>query len=214
MNTKKKSLLLGDYTHPKFHPLQGVDAQISHILNDVMSVQCSENKNMLLAENIKHFDLCICYIDLWDEKISRQQAAGLLSYVSQGGGLLVLHNGISIGNRRHEMAQLLGGRFIGHPAIQPLSFRVSEGQHAITGGIESFELDEEPFQFQFDPFTEKAVLLEYKQGDEWHPAAWKHNYGLGRVAYLMPGHHEPSFLHPQVRKLILQAAKYAAHLPV
>lgn len=208
----KKSILLGDYTHPKFHPLQGVDAQVSHILNEVISVQCSENKNLLLLEHLKPFDLCICYFDLWDDQVSRQQTSGLLSYVSQGGGLLVLHNGLSLGNRRFELAQLLGGRFNGHPPIQTLSFR-TKGEDAITAGVEPFELDEEPYQIEFDRFTEKEVLLEYKLGDTWHPAAWKHEYGLGRVVYFMPGHHEPTFLHPQVRKLILQAAAWAAHLP-
>jgi len=208
----KKSILLGDYTHPKFHPLQGVDAQISYILNEVISVQCSENKNLLLLEHLKPFDLCICYFDLWDDQVSKQQTSGLLSYVSQGGGLLVLHNGLSLGNRRYELAQLMGGRFDGHPPIQPISFRVS-GEHPVTEGVEPFELEEEPYQIQFDPLTEKEVLLEYKLGEDWYPAAWTHEYGLGRVVYFMPGHHEPTFQHPQIRKLILQAARWAAHLP-
>ncbi|MDR0267104.1 ThuA domain-containing protein [Paenibacillus sp.] len=208
----KKSILLGDYTHPKFHPLQGVDAQISHILNEEISVQCSENKNLLRLEHLKPFDLCICYFDLWDDQVSKHQTSGLLSYVSQGGGLLVLHNGLSLGNRRYELAQLVGGRFDGHPPIQTLSFRVN-GEDAITAGVEPFELDEEPYQIQFDPFTEKEVLLEYKLNDTWYPAAWKHEYGLGRVVYFMPGHNDPTFRHPQIRKLILQAARWAAHLP-
>lgn len=37
----------------------------------------------------------------------------------------MLHNGLSLGNRRYELAQLMGGRFDGHPPIQPISFRVS-----------------------------------------------------------------------------------------
>ncbi len=210
----KKSILLGDYTHPKFHPLQGIDAQISHILNDVISVQCSENKNLLLLEHLKPFDLCISYLDLWDVPVSRQQLSGLLSYVSQGGGLLVIHNGLSLGNRRYELAQLMGARFDGNGPIQPLSFRTN-GEHFITEGIEPFELAEEPFQLELSPFTERKVLLEYKRegSDTWHPAAWRHNYGLGRVVFFMPGHHEPTFQHPQIRQLILQAAQWAAHLP-
>ncbi len=209
MNTNKKCLLFGDYTHPKFHPLQGVDAQISHILNDVMTVQCSENKNMLLDNNIQQFDLCISYIDLWDEKISPQQTAGLLSYVSHGGGLLIIHNGISLGDR-YELAQLMGGKLIGHPNYQPLSFRPSEEEHAITSGVEPFEMEEEPFQFEFDSLTEKQILLEYKLDDKWHPAAWTHTYGLGRVTVFMAGHHEPSFKQPAIRQLILQAAQWTS----
>ncbi|MEC0092438.1 ThuA domain-containing protein [Paenibacillus macquariensis] len=209
MNTNRKCLLVGDYTHPKFHPLQGVDTQISHILKDVMSVQCSENKNMLLDNNIQQFDLCISYLDLWDEKISPQQTAGLLSYVSRGGGLLIIHNGISLGDR-YELAQLMGGKFTGHPPYQSLSFRTSGDAHAITKGVEPFEMEEEPYQFEFDSFTEKKILLEYKLDDKWYPAAWTHTYGLGRVTFLMPGHHEPTFRHPAIRQLIHQAAVWTS----
>lgn len=207
---KRKCLLLGDYTHPRFHPLQGVDQQIGEILHDILTVQCSENKKMLLAENLAGYDLCISYTELWNESVSPQQTAGLLSYVSGGGGLIVLHTGISLANR-YELAQLIGGKFTGHPPYGPLQFKVLE--HDLTEGIEDFELDEEPYRFEFDPFTEKSVLLEYEAEGERYPAAWCHTYGQGRVVYLMPGHHEPSFRHPAFRELILRAATWAAHIP-
>ncbi|MNE91636.1 Trehalose utilization [compost metagenome] len=86
-------------------------------------------------------------------------------------------------------------------------------EHDITEGIEDFKLDEEPYRFEFDPFTEKTVLLEYEADGETYPAAWCHRYGQGRVVFLMPGHHEPTFRHPAVRKLILGAATWAARIP-
>ncbi|SMF66253.1 hypothetical protein SAMN05661091_0237 [Paenibacillus uliginis N3/975] len=209
---RRKALLIGSYTHPKFHPLQGIDTQISHLLNDMFTVQCTENHKMLKESNLYPYDLCIAYSDLWDEKVSPQQTAGLLSYVSGGGGLLVLHNGITLANR-YELAQLIGGRFDGHPPIQKLSFAPAAPSHDIMKGIEPFELEEEPYRFIFDPFTDKTVLLQYEyEGDFW-PAAWCHTYGIGRVVFLMPGHHEPSFLQPSVRSMITQAAKWASRFP-
>lgn len=205
----KKALLLGDYTHPKFHPLQGVDKQITHILNDVMHVQCSENKNMLLENNLHPFDLLISYNDLWDEKVSPQQTAGLLSYVSNGGGLLVIHSGLSLGNR-YELAQLIGAKFAGHPPYQELTLQVTDEDHPVTEGIEPFQIEEEPYQYQLDPLMEKTVLMEYELDGERHPAVWCHTYGQGRVIYVMPGHHEPTFNHPSIRQLILQAAQWAS----
>lgn len=208
---KRKCLLLGDYTHPRFHPLQGVDKQISVILNELMTVQCSENKKLLLAEHLSGYDLCIAYNELWNETVSPQQTAGLLSYVSGGGGLIVLHTGVSLA-KRYELAQLIGGRFTGHPPYTALNFRILE--HDITEGIADFQLDEEPYRFEFDPFTEKTLLLEYEADGEWLPAAWCHSYGLGRVVYVMPGHHEPSFHHEAVRELIYKGAQWAARIPV
>ncbi|WP_340026246.1 ThuA domain-containing protein [Paenibacillus sp. FSL K6-1096] len=207
---KRKCLLLGDYTHPRFHPLQGVDKQVSGILNELLTVQCSENRKLLLGEHLAGYDLCIAYNELWNESVSPQQTAGLLSYVSGGGGLIVLHTGISLA-KRYELAQLFGGRFTGHPPYTTLDFKVHE--HVITEGIEDFQLDEEPYRFEFDPFTEKTILLEYEADGERVPAAWCHSYGQGRVVFLMPGHHEPTFHHPAVRRLLLQAATWAARIP-
>ncbi|AWB47074.1 ThuA domain-containing protein [Paenibacillus sp. CAA11] len=209
---RKKALLVGNYTHPKFHPLQGVDREITHTLQDHFSVQCTENQQMLEPGNITGYDLCISYIENWSDKLSLRETSGLLSFVSQGGGLLVLHQGIGIQDR-YEVAQLMGAKFTGHPSRRQLSLRVSAPEHDILQGIEPFEIDEEPYRFEFDPFTEKTILMEYEEEGELHPAAWAHAYGLGRIVYLMPGHDEGSFKHPEYRKLVLQAAKWAGHYP-
>ncbi|MCM3128390.1 MULTISPECIES: ThuA domain-containing protein [unclassified Paenibacillus] len=210
---RKKALLLGDYTHPMYHPLQGVDAEISHILQEVMTVQCSENRNLLLAEHLSGYDLLISYLDDWKGAIAPQQTAGLLSYVSGGGALLVLHNGISMHNR-YEAAQLLGGRFTGHPAPRKLEFKVAAEGHSIVEGVNSFTMEEEPYRFEFDPFSEKTVLLEYTDGEGTWPCAWAHVYGMGRVVYLMPGHDVPSFSAQPFRKLIVQSAMWATRTKI
>ena len=54
--------------------------------------------------NLYPYELCIAYSDLWDERVSPRQTAGLLSYVSGGGGLLVIHNGVTLANR-YELAR-------------------------------------------------------------------------------------------------------------
>ncbi|WP_454193457.1 ThuA domain-containing protein [Paenibacillus sp. Marseille-Q7038] len=207
--SRKKVLLLGDYTHPMYHPLQGVDAEVSRILQDEMTVQCSENRNLMLMENLAGYDLLISYLDDWKGAIAPQQAAGLLSYVSGGGALLVLHNGISMHNR-YEIAQLLGGRFTGHPAPRELRFQVTDPLHPIVSGIDNFSMEEEPYEIEFDNFADITVLLEYmnEDGKSW-PAAWAHNYGMGRVVYLMPGHSVPSFNNESFRRLLLQSAMWA-----
>lgn len=212
MMNKKKALLIGDYTHPKFHPLQGVDEEITRILQESLTVQCSENKQLLEKENIEAFDLCISYHDSWAEKVSSKQAAGLLSFVSGGGGLLVLHNGIVL-QKKYELAQLIGAKNTIHPAFCDLEMRITAPEHDIMLNIEPFEIKDEPYRFEFDPFNETTILMEYNLDGEWHPAAWAHAYGLGRVVYLLPGRDQAAFQHPEYRKLVLQSAKWAARCP-
>ncbi|MBA9084765.1 hypothetical protein FHR92_001226 [Fontibacillus solani] len=209
---KRKALLIGDYTHPRFHPLQGVDEEITRILYEQFTVQCTENKQMLEKDNLEAYDLCISYHDTWMEKLSSKQTAGLLSYVSGGGGLLVLHNGIVL-NKKYELAQMIGAKNTAHPSIRKLKMRITTPDHDIMENIEPFEIEDEPYWFEFDRFMETTVLMEYGLEGEWQPAAWAHNYGLGRVVYLMPGRDQSAFQHSEYRKLILQAAKWAARVP-
>lgn len=213
MNMKKKALLIGDYTHPKFHPLQGVDKEITQIVQESISVQCTENKQMLEKDNLEAFDLCICYHDTWMEKLSSKQTAGVLSFVSGGGGLLVLHNGIVL-HKKYELAQLLGAKSTAHPPFSKLSMHPTAVQHDVTVGIQPFEIIDEPYRFEFDPFNETTILMEYELDGERHPAAWAHAYGIGRVVYLLPGRDPVAFQQPEYRKLLLQAAKWAARSPI
>jgi type 1 glutamine amidotransferase len=208
LENKRNALLLGDITNFKYHPLQAVVHDITSVFENHIDIEISEDREKLTAEQLKPYDLCISYTDSWRIQVTPEQVAGLLSYVSGGGGLLVIHNGISL-QARYELSQLLGAKFTGHPPYAPLAFNLTAAEHEITQGIEPFSMDEEPYRYDMDPFTEKTVLLEYThEGERW-PAAWAHEYGLGRVVYLMPGHHAESFKHPAYRKLILHSGQWA-----
>ncbi|TDF93568.1 ThuA domain-containing protein [Paenibacillus piri] len=209
MGSRRSALLIGDNTISKYHPLQAVEQEIVRVFQEYLDVSGTEDRDMLHADRLQPYDLCISYTDSWRVPVSPAQTAGLLTYVSGGGGLLVIHNGISL-QARYELSQLAGAKFTGHPPYGPLEFHPAAADHDIMKGIGAFSMDEEPYRFDFDPMTEKTVLLEYShEGARW-PAAWAHEYGLGRVVYLMPGHHVQSFLHPEYRKLILQGGQWAS----
>ncbi|MBB3112772.1 hypothetical protein FHS18_004874 [Paenibacillus phyllosphaerae] len=210
MAQSTNALLLGDMTNPQYHPLQGAMDELKEIFGETLELTVTEDYGKLRASELAPFDLVISYSDAWQIKKTREEVAGLLSYVSNGGGLLVIHNGISL-QCDPELAQLIGGRFTGHPAYTELSFHKVAGAagHEIMQGIEGFTMEEEPYRFDLDPIGERTLLMEYEhEGERW-PAAWAHDFGLGRVAYLMPGHHNPSFKNETYRRLIRQAGLWA-----
>ncbi|QHW31167.1 ThuA domain-containing protein [Paenibacillus rhizovicinus] len=213
MSVKESSsaLLLGDLTAPRYHPLQAAMEEIRTIFGEEeLAWTVTEDYGCLRGSELAPFDLVVSYSDAWRSKKAREEVAGLLGYVSGGGGLLVMHNGISL-QADPELAQLIGARFTGHPEYTSLPFHPAEGaaEHEIMQGIEPFTIDEEPYRFQMDPIGETTILMEYEhEGARW-PAAWAHAFGLGRVVYLMPGHHNPSFLNPAYRRLIKQAGLWA-----
>lgn len=79
-------------------------------------------------------------------------------------------------------------------------------------GIEDFIIDDEPYRFDMYPHYQTTILAEYEhEGKKW-PAAWAHEFGLGRVVYLMPGHQLSAFHVQPYRDLILRGGLWSAKL--
>ncbi|WP_165822483.1 ThuA domain-containing protein [Paenibacillus montanisoli] len=207
MNTPKHVLVLGDDASAPYHPLSNIKDELAAILGDRYAIDMTDKYCALDPEIIHAYDLMISYTDCWTAPVTKKQAASLIQFVQCGGSLLIIHNGISL-QSREECARLIGGKFTGHPDYQRLDFRKTDIEHPVTYGIEPFSLDEEPYQFEFYPEANVEVLLEYKLDDRRIPAAWTAARGQGRIVYLMPGHHKPSFLHPSCRTLIQNSAQW------
>ncbi|GAB6931174.1 hypothetical protein JCM10914A_51570 [Paenibacillus sp. JCM 10914] len=205
-----KAIALGQYEGARYHPFTLVDDEIKAIFSDVMEIECTEDYAALQADKLKTYDLFISYAEFSDQEITEEQAQALVSYVEDGGGLLVIHNGISL-QRNKQLAQLIGGRFTGHPEYTALPIRYNQGcHHPVIAGLQDFTMDEEPYRFELSPHESTIIIADYEhEGERW-PAAWVHTYGAGRVVYLMPGHHLPSFQIEEVRKLIRNGGMWAA----
>jgi len=206
------ALALGDYVDARYHPFGGIDAELKAIFEGRIEMEATDQYARLNAENLSAYRLFISYTEFAKEKpLPAGQVAALLSYVACGGGLLAIHNGISL-QKSDELASMLGAKFTGHPPYAALQVRVREPAHPIMQGIGDFVIDDEPYRFAFHPFQRTTVLAEYEhEGERW-PAAWAHEYGLGRVVYLMPGHRRSAFQTEMYRKLILNGGLWAARM--
>ncbi|MBJ6360643.1 ThuA domain-containing protein [Paenibacillus sp. GCM10012307] len=208
MAQPKKAIILGDYATSKYHPLTGVDKEIVAIFDGALEVEATDDYSILASSELASHSLVISYTDCWGAELPVEQRSGLVTYVNEGGGLLVIHNGLSFQTNR-ELTALVGATFTGHPPYTQLEFEVTAPDHPVVEGIEPFSLDEEPYYFT--PFYyDTTLLLQYDHDGQKRAAGWAHEYGRGRVVYLMPGHHLPSFSHQTVRRLIRQGGLWAA----
>ena len=207
MAEPKKAVVVGD-SGTQYHPLKGVDEQLSSILEGEVALSRTEDYDVFRSEGLAGLDLCISYADRWEAPLTPEQMAGILGFVAAGGGLLVIHNGIS-SQSRSEFAPLVGARFTGHPAYAKLAFQVSAPTHPIMAGAEPFEMEDEPYRFEFDSFAARTVLMQYAHDGTLWDAAWAREWGLGRVVYLAPGHTAGSFGHPAFRRIVSQSARWA-----
>jgi len=206
-----KALALGSYSEVKYHPFAGVDRALESIFGGDMEIRCTEDFTMLNKDTLSTYKLVISYTEFSDIPLPQEQVAALISYVAGGGGLLVIHNGISL-QRNAELGSMLGAHFTHHPEYTALSVAIKEPSHPIMQGIEDFVIDEEPYYFEALPYFHSTILAEYPHDGMKRQAAWCHEFGLGRVVYLMPGHHLPSFAVSPFRRMILRGGLWAASM--
>ncbi len=211
MSTLIQALALGNYRDAKYHPFTGVDKEIEQIFQGKIAIRSTGDYGMLNEEYLSPYRLFISYTEFVKEKLSPARTAALLSFVALGGGFLSIHNGISL-QRNQELAVMHGAKFTGHPPFTTLPIHIREPNHRIMDQVEPFSIDDEPYRFEFNPHIQTTILAEYEhEGEKW-PAAWTHEFGLGRIVYLMPGHQLSSFKVNAYRKLILNAGLWAAKI--
>lgn len=201
----KQILLIGDLEKAKYHPVKGFDAELRAILTDYYVHQTTDY-DQFMETNLRQYDLCLCLTDQWN-KLTDDQTMGILSFVSHGGGLLMIHQGISL-QARPELLQLAGGKFIGHPEQCVITYRKTTKPHPIMRGVDAFSAKEEPYQTVVDPAAEVSVFMEYLLEDKSCAAGWSRTYGLGKVVYLSPGHNLETLFIPSYRQIIRQSCRW------
>jgi len=199
----KKALLLGDYKSAQWHSMRGVDEELRRILEG-LDVTVSEEYPYLKLEDLRAYGLIVNYIDAWDKRAGSDFAGALMGYVAAGGALLTLHNGI-IAHSSPEMEQLIGASFKGHPPHEVLEY-VYAGAHPIMKDVQSFSIDEEPYEFEMDNLARVHVIMEYVYMGKKYPAAWVRGYGRGKTCYLSMGHEPASFANEGCANLLRRSA--------
>lgn len=201
MTNRFNGIVIGDYLAAPYHKLSSVENELRDILSSNVDLSFTEDRAYFNYEKLSRFDICILYVDCWEKRLSHEQMAGLLCYTASGGKLLIIHNGISYQNNP-EFAQLVGGKFIGHPPYQKLNYKIVKDEHPIVKGISDFEMEEELYTFELDNLCDKEILMTASEGVSTVPAAWVKTYGKGKVVYLAPGHDRKSFENASFKKLI------------
>jgi hypothetical protein len=199
----KKILVIGS-PNPPYHSLSNLSAFIDILVGYELTF--SENEDDLL--NINNYDLLINYLDAWQRRLTDAQASALKSYLNNGGKILSIHNGISIQDTP-LLADVTGARFTGHPAYCELTI-TPIANHPIMQGIQTFTINDEPYQFE--PSDDIEILATYEHNGKTIPAAWVRDRGEGTFAYLMPGHDAGVFQCRQYIKLIQNSVKYLVNL--
>ncbi len=182
-----------------YHPFENAEKRFTDILRDVCDIECAGGPAAL--SDLRGLAGVLSYLDEWKEKLRPEWASGLIRFVAEGGGLLIVHNGISI-QSDPGVEEMIGGRFLNHPAQEEITFTPG----GFLEDCRPFTVKEEPYRFAMKEPGE--IILTYCQGGETFPAGWRRTYGKGRVAYLCPGHTGGIFDIPVYRDMIRKCMRW------
>ena len=217
-------MICDDYWHPGQIPIDGVAplAELGFHF-DIIS-NANDFKPGMLAD---YPVVLLCKSNQTSQQdrtrwLSEEIQQAFISYVENGGGLLVVHSGVTI-NGTEAFQKLIGCRFTTHPNECPVTVQPIKG-HPIAAGVEMFcEVDEHyrveivspdvdiivasysPSQGEVDKYEEDA----YRNTPAWISAAgYVRTQEKGRVCVLTPGHKIEVWQNPDFQKMLVNSLQW------
>ncbi|HUE14896.1 MAG TPA: ThuA domain-containing protein [Planctomycetaceae bacterium] len=208
-------VLVGDQPHEPGHIIEGLRpvfeaaGVVPHFAVDVRA---------LTAVNLSKVKLLVMLRDglqrPTDDRASNYewmtgpQQQAVVRFVTNGGGLLNLHNSMGIYPDDGPYLRLVGGRYIGHGPLERFRVEVVDADHPITRGVTAFSVADEQHTPPYD--GSKVHLLLRNRSDDGKVAAagWAYEPGRGRLCYLANGHTRESLQHPMYRRLLQNAINW------
>ena len=193
----------------KYHDTNFARLELLKLLAENEDIHTRVAENFSDVEAIKSSTLLLTYT--CDLKPSLEEQSALGEFLENGGRWFALHATNALlefvdgkadtPDLAPKFMELLGSRFIAHPANTRIEIKVTGVDHPLTKNIDDFEVqDEEPYYCE--ALGEQVVLLEasynqpslgyvrsdYGTNEESHPQMYLHPCGEGQVLYLSLGH--------------------------
>jgi len=218
-------LLCDDYWHPGQIPVDGVAPLASQGFQfDIISNGMEFTPDMLSKYPVVFMAKSdeVSREDKTSWKTGAIQKA-FISYVENGGGLLVVHSGVVACKQTDILDHLVGCRLVFHPNACPVTVQPVK-PHPVTEGMGMFCETDEHYRLEMLAPDADILIASYSppqgeaakyQEDPYHntpawlcPAGYVRTQGKGRVCVLTPGHLLPVWLNPQYQRTLANAINW------
>jgi len=154
---------------------------------------------------------------------AQELESNLIEFVGQGGGLLLLHGGITTLNNSSKFSDLVGASFDYHPPQQQVEVKLESPNHPLVAAFpkEGFSHVDEPYFYKnaysklnFTPllYFDNAQIRSQRPNQELKSGktyvAWIRPEGKGKVMYIAPSHNAQSFENPALLQFFLDGLQY------
>ena len=155
-----------------------------------------------LPTNLNQFSALVLYYH--HKTISDAALRRLDDFVSGSGGILAIHSATASFKKTKRYYEILGGRFIGHGAVE--NFEVRRRKDGIFDSIAPFTIKDELYIHELQPGI--TAHFTAKHAGQEAPAVWTYRCGAGKVCYAVPGHTAESMKHPAVQEILRRGLKW------
>lgn len=219
-------LFCDDFYHPGQVPADGLKPLAAKGFEVTVADVADFSPESLARYDVVVMSKCdhISQTDNSPWKTAEIQAA-FVSFVENGGGLLVTHSGTVAGEDTVALDKLIGCRFEWHPNNCPVTVGILK-PHPVTDGVKIFTEVDEHYHLEIlaDDIDILAAGYADAQGDAAKyetepyfnapayiaPAVYVRTQKKGRVCVLTPGHVLEVWLNPEFQRLLENALRWCA----
>ncbi|UCG46106.1 MAG: ThuA domain-containing protein [Phycisphaerales bacterium] len=216
----KKVLVVTGIDHPAHNWRQTAPALADVLRRDRrLDVNVVEEPRFLDSPQLKDYDVIVLHFMDWERPDPGPKAReNLRQFVNDGKGLFVVHFACGAFQDWPEFVNLAGRawdpKLRAHDPRGPFGVTITDAEHPITRGMESFETNDELYTCLAGrrPVQMLATARSKVDGKDY-PMAFVFNYGKGRVYHNALGHDVKAITNPPVAELFRRGCAWAAGLP-
>jgi len=215
----KKVLIVTGMDHPA-HKWQQTAPALAKVLGQDprMAVEVTEQPAFLGTDEVHAYDVVVVHFMNWEQPDPSPKArANLRQFVDGGKGLTVIHFGCGTFQGWSEFENLAGRvwdpNMRGHDPRGPFRVSITDVDHPITRGMESFETDDELYTcLAGQRPVEMLATARSKVDGKDYPMAFVFKYGEGRVFHCALGHDVKAIENASAAELFRRGCAWTAKL--
>jgi putative membrane-bound dehydrogenase-like protein len=196
-------LFLGDNGHHQ--PTARAKSLLPVLAKSGIDLFYTDNLNDLNPAELKRYNALMLYNNHLN--VSDSQLAALMSFVGNGGGLVVLHCASASFQNSEEFLKLVGASFKSHGTGTFGAVRVAADHPAIKG-VPAWESWDETYVHTKHNPVDRTVLEVRRENGHDEPWTWVRTYGKGRVFYTAWGHDQRTWLQAGFQQLVEQGTRW------
>ncbi len=184
------------------------------------TVNHTENAGVFTEESVADVDV-VYFLNTTQDILNAEQEAVFEQFITNGGGFVGNHAAADTEYDWSFYKEVIGVNFKSHPpGSQHATVHHLGNAHPATDHmVNSFEIDEECYNFRGVPNASFTQLLEFDEstydagGDAmgYHPMTWYRDLDPGRAFYTAFGHFDSMYGNEFFQKMILNALFWSAN---